>query len=149
MSKLDPINLFLRCVIGFFAGFIVACFVLVFIGVLPPHLQRDLNTIGIAQQIRSIWLAFYIACAVAVFSMIFGRIQLSTYWFWFVIAFGLTCIIPVWPHKSGWFLPLATPYVNFGFEAIHLLMLAVQIVIPFVVARLFHRADVRNPIITD
>ena len=36
------------------------------------------------------------------------------YWLWFCVTFGVICLIPYWPHKSG-LLPLATVYVNEGF----------------------------------
>jgi hypothetical protein len=108
------IDLLKRAAIGFAAGFLIACFVLVFLGHLPPH--GDLSQPELEQQTRSLWLAFYVACAVALLAAAAGRLRLSKFWLWSCVAFGVICLIPFWPSKSGDLLPLATPYVNFGFR---------------------------------
>jgi hypothetical protein len=108
------IDLLKRAAIGFAAGFLIACFVLVFLGHLPPH--GDLSQPELEQQTRSLWLALYVACAVALLAAAAGRRRLSKFWLWSCVAFGVVCMIPFWPSKSGKLLPLATPYVNFGFR---------------------------------
>lgn len=129
-------NLLQRSAIGFAAGFIVACFVLVFLGELPPH--NDLSQPELDQQSRSLWLAFYIACGVAVFVAVAGRLRISKFWLWFFVAFGVICIIPFWPHKDGSLLPLATPYVNFGFHVADAVLLAIHIGIALAVSAAIH-----------
>jgi len=128
-----------RGVIGFVAGFFVACFVLVFLGMLPPHHHRDLSEPEIEQQAHALWTALYMACGVGGLSMFLGRIHISRFWLWFVVAFGLTCLVPFWPHKGGLMLPFATPYVNFGFQREHVWMLSAQIVIALAIAAIVQR----------
>ena len=138
-SKLDSaIGGLKRAAIGFVAGFIVALFVLVFTGALLPYAHRDLSLTEIEQQAWSLWLAFYIACGAAVFAMIFGRVHLSRFWLWFVLAFGIICVIPFWPYKDGSLLPYGTPYVNFGFQTGDAIILAIHVSIALAVAAIFH-----------
>jgi hypothetical protein len=134
-SKLDSaVGTLKRGVIGFVAGFVVACFVLVFNGTLPAGPSNDLNALEIDQQTRSLWMAFYIAIGIAVLTMIAGRVRLSQFWLWFVLAFGVICVVPFWPHKDGSLLPFATPYVNFGFHATDAIILSVHVSIALAVA---------------
>lgn len=131
MAMRTFIDVLTRGVIGFVAGFVVACFALVFLGILPPQPHTDLSQPEIEQQGRALWMALYVACGVGLVSIAIGQIRLSRFWLWFVMVFGITCVVPFWPHKDGSFLPFATPYVNFGFHMEHVWMLVAQLVIAF------------------
>lgn len=137
--KLTPITASLiRGVIGFIAGGIFSSFVLVFSGHLPTGHARDLNTAEIERQSQSLWLLFYIAVASGLVAMMFGRIRLSKFWLWFVVAFGIICVIPFWPHKDGSLLPFATPYVNFGFQSGDALVLMIHVSAAVLLAGIIH-----------
>jgi hypothetical protein len=43
-----------------------------------------------------------------------ARMRVPLLLLWFVGAFGVICLIPWHPSKSGKWLPLGTPYVNGG-----------------------------------
>jgi hypothetical protein len=75
---------------------------------------------------------------VAVVAVVAAWLRLSTFWLWFCIAFGVICAIPFWPHKDGSLLPLATPYVNFGFRAADAILLAVHVGVALAVAAAIH-----------
>jgi len=72
-----------------------------------------------------------------------GGMRLSKYWLWFFVTFGVICLIPFWPHKSG-ILPLGTVYVNWGFWAeCRIPCLAVHVVISLLLAAIVHWASLK------
>ena len=135
MSNL-ALDLLQRAAIGFVAGLVVACFVLVFVGQLPPH--SDLSERELDQQAHALWLALYIACGMAVITVAAGRLRIPRFWLWFCLAFGVLCIIPFWPSKSG-LLPLATPYVNSGFRTADAILMAIHITAAVAIAASLNR----------
>jgi len=110
------------------------CAVLVFFGVLTPRPRSDLNIVEVERQSDALSIAISLACISSVFAGAFGRVQVSIFWGWFAVTFGATCLVPWWPSKGGDLLPFATPYVNYGFRPEHLVMLAGQCAVSFVVA---------------
>jgi len=130
-----------RGLAGFVAGFIVACFALVVLGMMPPH--GGLNTLELERQNHAVSLAFYIACCVAFVSVLVGGMRLSKYWLWFFVTFGVICLIPFWTHKSG-ILPLGAIYVNWGFwDEYRIPCLAVHGGISLLLAAMVHWASLR------
>ncbi len=133
-------NLFLKFVknaaVGFVAGFVVACFVLCFLGKLPLH--NDLNQLGLDEQSRSLLLACCFGCGVALLAAFAPRLKCSRFWLWFCVAFGIICLVPFWPGKDGSLLPLATPYLNYGFRAADTVLLAIHMGMALCLAALGH-----------
>lgn len=114
-----------RAVVGFGAGFVLACYGLVGFGVPRFAPWRDVSHPEIDETVRACWIALSVSINVAVVAVTAGRIRVSLYWFWLAVAFGVTGAIPFWPHKDGSLLPLATAYLNSGLprEPIGLLVL--------------------------
>ncbi len=125
-----------RGLAGFAAGLVIACFILVFMG--PLQSSPDLSVSEIEQQTASLWIAFYIACGTALLAAIAGNRTVSKFWLWFVLAFGIICVIPFWKHKGGAFLPFGTLYVNFGFQPRDAVILAAHITAAVLIALAIH-----------
>lgn len=125
--------------IGFAAGFLVAAFTLVFLGLLPSH--NDLNTLERHQQARALVLAFFLACGTGVFAMLFATARISKFWPLFFIIFGAMALIPFWKykHNGGTFLPLGTPYVNFGYQSNDTIILIIHVVIASILAAIIQQ----------
>ena len=121
-----------RGAIGFVAGSVLACFALIFLGMLHPH--NDLSQSELEQEYRSRWFLLYIACGTAVFTSIVGKMCVSRFALWFSLAFAAICVIPFWPHKDGsLLLPYGTPYVN-GYRPGNVIILAVHVSMAVAVA---------------
>jgi hypothetical protein len=123
-------------VIGFVAGYLVAAFILVFLGVLQPH--NDLNQPERDQQAYALMLVFCLACVAGVFAMVFATTRISQFWLLFMIVFGVMSVIPFWPLKNGSLLPLGTPYVNFGYRSADSILLLVHVIIAMAIAAIIH-----------
>jgi hypothetical protein len=119
-----PGNAFFRLVSGFFAGLVITWLVLLFLGM--ASWTSDLGLPGVRNLHRARWIAFIAACLSGLCALFAGRLRVSMYWFWFSAAFGVTCVIPWWPSKSGDLLPLGTPYVNGGFGIGKVVLLALH-----------------------
>lgn len=126
-----------HCAIGFVAGFLVAAFILVFFGVLQPH--QDLNQLEREQQARALMLVVCLAGGTGVFAMLFATTRISQFWPLFLIVFGVMSMIPFWQHKDGSWLPLGTPYVNFGYQSLDAIILFVHVIISSIVAAIIQQ----------
>ena len=131
-----------RALAGFVAGFILACFALTILGMLPPH--ADLSSSELEQRNREVLLALKIGAGAGILSVLAGGIRVSRYWVWFCAVFGIICFIPFWPHKSG-VLPLGTVYVNWQFWAQYrLLCLGVHTIVSLCLAAIGYWAYSRR-----
>ncbi|MHC4404094.1 MAG: hypothetical protein ACYTG0_30940 [Planctomycetota bacterium] len=126
-----------RGAIGFLAGIVVAWLALMFLGQVHGH--SDFSQPELERELRGRWLALYIACGAAAFTMFVGKIRVSTYWLWFSVAFGIICVIPFWPHNGRSLLPFGSPYVNSGFHVADAIILAIHVYIALGVASIIHR----------
>jgi hypothetical protein len=131
-----------RAVVGFVAGFVIAFFVLTFTGALPTE-YPDATQPEIDQFHRSLWLAVYIAAAIAVVGVFAGKKSVPIFWLGFVIAFGIICLIPWWPDKSGRHYPLGAVYVNEK-PWHHASVLVVHVGISLAIALAVHLVTVRR-----
>lgn len=102
--------------VGFATGFILAMFALAFAGALPTGPADNLSQTELEQRTLSMRVAIAVGVAASGFAILAGAKKVSIYWARFAIVFGVIAVLPVWPSKSGSLLPLATPYVNFGFD---------------------------------
>lgn len=128
-----------RGAIGFGSGLLVAWFALMFLGFLHGH--SDLDRDGLAREAHGRLLAIYIASGVAVIAVFAGKVRVSESWVRFTIAFGVICLIPIWPPKAGMLplLPLGTPYVNLGFHPLNIILLTIHVTLAFGWAVWVHR----------
>lgn len=124
-----------RGIAGFLAGTVVAWYSLTFLGVLQN--TRDLDQLGLDQERRGWWLVLFAACAVAVVTMLIGRVHVPKYWLSFCVAFAVMAAAPILPFKSGSLLPLATLYVNFGFSPYKAIVLAIHVALAVWAATVF------------
>lgn len=129
-------------VIGFAAGFLIAGFVLAFLGYLKLH--PDLNQLERLQERQAELVVLCFACVSGVFAMCFATRRISRYWLWFTVVFGVISAIPFWENKDGSLLPFATPYVNFGYQTIDGIVLGMHVVISMLVAAVVHWAWLRT-----
>ncbi len=117
---------FVYAAVGFVSGCMLSMFVLVFAGKVPNGPSSDLSQMELERRSLAIILAIVVGTITAILAIMGGKKKLSRVWMYFVIAFGVIAIVPVWPSKSGYLLPLATPYVNFGFQAQDLWLLTLH-----------------------
>lgn len=139
------VALFVRGIVGWGAGFIIACYGLTFFDVLPW--TNDLSQPELDQRDASLRLAIYAAWGCAGFSMLAGRKRISRYWLWFALAFGVICVVPVWPGKGHGLLPFGTFYVHYGHGPEVIPMLAIHVAVAALIAagikRVFPKTDQR------
>ncbi len=88
-------------------------------------------------------IATGVALVLSVIVMVFGRTGVSRFWFWFAVAYGMTCVVPCYRHKGGHLLPFVTPLLNFGIRAMDVWVVVAQFAIAAGVAALLHRGCLR------
>jgi hypothetical protein len=129
----------IRGAVGFICGFIVAEFVLVFLGV--SHGHWDLSATELEQEYRALRIALWISVAVSGLSVLAGGIRVPRFLITFVVVFGAICVLPFWPNpKSGGLAPFGTPYVNWGYCDRDAELLACHVALTLLVTGLIHGA---------
>ena len=134
MSRIP--GLLARYAVGFVVGFSLAAFTLAFLGRLPP--PGDLSLPDMQDRQRAEWIIPVVGAIAGLLAMFWGRLHLSRYWMWFVIAFGTICLIPFWPSKSGTLLPLGTPYVNGSYCTDDVILLVIHTTLAAILAGIAH-----------
>jgi hypothetical protein len=132
-----------RGVVGFVAGWIVACFVLTLLGAALMVPASELSILGIENRNRALWIATVVALVLSLIVMVLGRTGVSRFWFWFAVAYGITCVVPTSRHEGGHLLPFVTPYLNFGIRAVDVWLVVAQFVISAGIAALLHNGCLR------
>ena len=122
-----------RGVLGFVAGFIVAIFMLIFLG--ASHGHWDLSARELEQEYRAQRIALLFAAGTALLAMATGRIRVPRFLAVFVVIFGLIAVIPFWHcEKTSGFLPFGTPYINGGYSHADAIQLACHTGVAIVLA---------------
>lgn len=133
-----------RGVVGFVAGFIVACFVLTLLGAPLRVPSSELSIFGIEHQNRAFRIATGVGLGLSLLMMLFGRTSVSRYWFWFAVAYGLTCVVPSYRINGSHPLPFITPFLNFGVRREEVWLIAAQLLIAAGIAALLHWGCLRG-----
>ncbi|HBO46131.1 MAG TPA: hypothetical protein DD670_19845 [Planctomycetaceae bacterium] len=97
-----------RAIAGAVAALGITFLVLFAIGYILP---LDPTLEALKRQRVGVRVLLVSPVAGAIIGTVVGHRQVSLYWLWWVLLFWGTCLIPVFPSKSG-LLPLGTPYVN-------------------------------------
>jgi hypothetical protein len=127
-----------RGLVGFVAGFIVAYFVLTLLGAPLRVHSSELSIFEIANQKRALRIATGVGLGLSLLMLIFGRIGVSRFWFWFAVAYGLTCVVPSYRYKGSHLLPFITPFLNFGVRRDDAWLVVAQFAIAAGIAALLH-----------
>ena len=106
-------------------------FALAFLGMLPAGPMKELTVINQEKQLQALWISIAGGSVVATLAVISARQGVSRFWLWFVIAFGITSILPSITDavtidgttQAGWVAGTFLPIVidgnngsNFGFR---------------------------------
>jgi hypothetical protein len=134
---------FKRGAVGFVTGFIVACFVLTLVGAPLMVPASELSIFEIENRNRALRIATGVALGLSLVVMVLGRTGVSRFWFWLAVAYGLTCVVPIYRHKGGHLLPFVTPLLNFGIRAVDVWVVVAQFAIAAGVAALLHKGCLR------
>ena len=144
------VNAPLRLVIGYFSGRVIGWFGMRFLGYFVVEKETTLLQERMLERTKY-WNAEF-AIVFAIVAVFVGGIKISTLWLWFVLVFGITCILPIMPFKSGSLLPFGTPYINDGPVFEKAVMLLVHASLAYAIAWCIHtwkNPDPRNRIIED
>ncbi|QDT63803.1 hypothetical protein [Calycomorphotria hydatis] len=127
----------LKAAVGFFVGVVLAYYFLVFTGALIPH--SDLNSSEIVRNRNAYRLVLLFGLVFSIPAAVLSHRKVSRFWLWFVLAFGAICVLPCLPFKGGVLLPLGTPYVNYGFQRLDLVILIFHVLLSLGIASAIDR----------
>jgi hypothetical protein len=134
-----------RAVVGFVGSYIFLVYVFLFLGLLRP--ETELSWPEQKMQSFMFWLTLALACGFGLFTAFYGTINVSRFWLWFMIVFGLTSLLQIVPGNGGLRVELnldwpqwtvAALYVRPGFTIVKLVVLLIHLSLSLGIAWFIH-----------